>query len=628
MFIKSDIRKVTLALEKKLGQEVFVRLGRAGILHLARLQAVEGRGDTEIAAEEALTRDILAAGSFIMNTLALQAGENSVTRKPRDPDQDSALVLRVKKILERLQRLRVRIQEKIIFTGEQLEYAEALSAMGIDPKVLKKPQLVRMVFGRVPDALTGFPEKGSFVITSSGPYVFGLSLPEALPRMLEFLKEHGFADKTGAVCGASPESLRKRAGDLQQRLRLLDQYMDRLRKEKGAALLALFSAYKGYEEVLKAMRQSAFSSKAIFITGWVDLKDKPRLLALLQEICGERFIAFFEQDSNAPVRLMNSRFFKPFELIVRIMGMPANSEMDPTPLAALTFVLIFGLMFGDLGQGLVLASLGWILKSYAGRRKQEGPAQAGGIFIACGLCAAFCGVLYGSFFSSEHLIPALWIRPAENIMTLFSFTVLLGAVVIAIGFCLNIINAFLNRNYSEALLEKKGLAVLILYGSLVVMAVRYLSYSQVPSFLEIVIFIIFPLLVFSLRGLLGPLLFKAKTPHDLAEYLTETVMEIVEIGLSLFSNTVSFIRVGAFALSHAGLSVVTYALAGMIDPGLTSPLAVLILVFGNIFIIGFEGLICGIQSMRLEYYEFFSKFYRGDGIAFSPFVLRTKIQEV
>ncbi len=628
MFIKSDIRKVTLALEKNLGQEVYVRLGRAGILHLGRLQGGEGPGDSGIAAEEASVRDLLAAGSFVLSTLGLEPKEYSAGKKPRNPEEDRALVIRMKKILERLQRLRARIQEKLTSTGEQLEYAQALTRMGIDSGVLKKVQLVRMVFGQVPDAIPDFQEKGSFIITTRERYVSGISLPGALPRMLEFLKERGFADKTGSVCGASPEKLQKRAGELQQRLSVLDRYTDRLRKEKGAAILALYPSYKGYEEILKAMRQSAFSAKAIFITGWVDEKDKPGLLALLHSICGERYIASFEQDPNAPVRLMNIALFKPFELIVRIMGMPANSEIDPTPLAALTFVLIFGLMFGDLGQGLVLAFLGGILKSSAQRRNQEGPAQAGGILFACGLSAAFCGVLYGSLFSSEHLIPALWIHPAENMMTLFSFTVLLGALVIAVGFCLNIINAFLNRNYSEALLEKKGLAVLILYCSLVLMAVRYLSCSQVPSFPEITGFIVFPLLVFSLRGVLGPFLFKVKASHDLTEYITETVMEIVEIGLSLFSNTVSFIRVGAFALSHAGLSVVTYALAAMADPALTSAMALFIIVLGNVFIIGFEGLICGIQSMRLEYYEFFSKFYRGDGIAFSPFVFKTKIQEV
>jgi V/A-type H+-transporting ATPase subunit I len=340
-----------------------------------------------------------------------------------------------------------------------------------------------------------------------------------------------------------------------------------------------------------------------------------------------------------------------------MMGVPSNAEMDPTPLAAITYVVVFGLMFGDLGQGLVLALIGvmfWFVArnmSQEGVRGNEGGVMhgflmsvarvismfiaekeavrhAGSILLACGLSAAFCGVLYGSLFSSEHLIPALWMRPMENIMGLFSITILMGTMIIFVGLCLNIINALINRDFIEAFLEKKGLAILVFYSSLVFMAVRYALHKQGPGIWEISVFVIAPILIFALRGVLGPLLFKAKRPHDVAEYITETIMDIVEIVLSMFANTLSFIRVGAFALSHAGLSIATFTLAGIFDPSLKSVMAISILVIGNIVIIVFEGMICGIQSMRLEFYEFFSKFFRGDGISFSPFILKSKFSEV
>jgi V/A-type H+-transporting ATPase subunit I len=201
-------------------------------------------------------------------------------------------------------------------------------------------------------------------------------------------------------------------------------------------------------------------------------------------------------------------------------------------------------------------------------------------------------------------------------------------VIIVVGLCVNIINAFINADYTEAILGKKGIAVLILYSAIVLLSIRFATFKQGPALWEIVTFMVLPLVLFSLRGVLGPVLFQAPRPHNIVEYVTETIMEVVEIALSMFANTVSFIRVGAFALSHAGLSIVTYTLAGMADPGLHSPAAIAILVVGNVFIIGFEGLICGIQSMRLEYYEFFSKFFKGDGVVFSPFILKTKMLEV
>jgi vacuolar-type H+-ATPase subunit I/STV1 len=628
MFIKSDIKKVTIALENTLGLEVYTRLGQEGIIHLARVLANDVRMDAGILADEETTRDIIAGSSFAMNVLQIEAEVDLLPSMTRDSEKDALFVSRARRIADRLQRIRTRINEKAAAVAEQLEYAEALSRMGIDPSALKKARLARMVFGRISDIAPELPADERFIMARTGSYVFGAALTKDVLAMLQVLGQYDFIDLTTGINGASLEEFKRREGSLRRRMEILDRYTDRFRKEKGPELIRLHSSYKGREAILKAMRLSAFSSKAMFITGWMDARDRPRLVILLQKLCGERYILAEERDPDAPVRLRNMSLFKPFELIVKMMGMPANSEIDPTPLAALTFILVFGLMFGDLGQGLVLAATGLALRYIAGKKKSEDLGHAGGILFACGLSAALCGILYGNLFSSEQLIPALWIRPTEKIMRLFSVTILLGAVIIAIGLCLNIINAFINSDYVAALLEKKGMAVLVLYSAIVIMAIMFMTHDRTPQFWEICAFIIAPLLIFCLRGVLGPVLFKAHKPHNVGEYITETVMDVVEIALSMFANTVSFIRVGAFALAHAGLSIVTYTLAGMVDPGLKSAGAIAVIVIGNIFIIGFEGMICGIQSMRLEYYEFFSKFYKGDGIVFSPFILKTKTSEV
>ncbi|MGE5790101.1 MAG: V-type ATP synthase subunit I [Syntrophaceae bacterium] len=628
MFIKSDIRKVSIALEKALGHEVYVRLGREGIIHLARLRAVDALTDTGFAAEEERTRDILAGSGFVLNALQMEVGEAVVSETMRDSGRDAEIVAGAKKTVERLQRLRDSIREKAALVAEQLEYAGALNRMGIDPAAVKKARFVRVVFGAVPDAVCDWPADGPFIVSVADGYVVGAALPQAVTQMLQFLEGCGFVDKTADLGGMSLESLKGREADLMRRLEVLEQYTERFKTAIASTLQPLYRSYKGHEEVLKAMRLSAFSEKAMFITGWMDARDRQRLIAVLREICGERFVVSDERDRDAPVRLMNIRLFKPFELIVRMMGMPANSEIDPTPLAAVTFVIVFGLMFGDLGQGLVLAAAGLVLKSVAGKKGREDIVQAGAVLTACGLSAALCGILYGSVFSSEHLIPALWIRPAENIMGLFSATILLGAVIIAVGLCAGIANALINADYPEALLGKRGVAVLILYSAAVFFSIRYAHHLEAPAPWEIGAFVALPLVLFSLRGVLGPILFRAARPPDLVEYATGTVVEILEIALGLFTNTLSFIRVGAFALSRVGFSIVTFELAGMADPALQSPAAVAIVIAGNIVSIGFEGMICLIQSVRLEYYEFFSKFFRGDGVVFSPFVLHARVSEV
>jgi V/A-type H+/Na+-transporting ATPase subunit I len=627
MFIKSDIRKVTIAVEKGVGQEVYTCIGIEGLIHLSRVQDADTLVDSEILAEEEKTRNIIADTSFILNSLKIDPVETSGFLKQREATKDALFVSEIKRVTERLLHLCEQIQAQQAVTSRHVEFGEALRQMGVDSSVVKKARFSRMVFGEIDDSVPTAPVDEPFILVNSGCYLFGAALPKDFPRMLQFLKGYGFIDKTGDVSGASLEILKSRLNSLNRRLNILYGYADRIKKETGPEMNQLYASYKRYEEILKVMRQAWFSKRAVFIKGWMDARDKGRLIDILKKICGERFIVSDVSDANAPVRLMNIGLFKPFELIVKMMGMPANSEIDPTPLAAITFVLVFGLMFGDLGQGLVLAMAGLVLKYISRKRNNEDLGHFGGILAACGLSAALCGILYGNFFSSEHLLPALWIRPIENIMGLFSATILLGVVFIMVGLFINIINALINADYAAALLEKRGAAILVIYASIVFFVVRYANFRQMPGMGEIGVFIIAPLLVFCARGMIGPLFFKIPKPQDLAEYVIETVIDIVEIVLSMFANTVSFVRVGAFALSHAGLSIVTYTLAGMVDPGLKSTWALIILVMGNIFIIGFEGMICGIQSMRLEYYEFFSKFYKGDGVVFSPFTLKAKMSE-
>lgn len=626
MFVKSDIRKITIALEKAFSSEAYFALGQAGIIHLAGFSQRDSVLDAGLQEEEERTRRIISETEYILRTLLISPEEAAVSVPLVDKSQDAAFVSQTKRIVERLIRLQANIRKAEDIASRQKEYIDALNTMGIDPGMIKGTRLVRTVFGTVDNIVEGVPSNERFILTMAGNYVFGIAAPADFPAMLQFLKEYGFTDKFAEISPMSREFLEKRIQSLRSRNKIIDEYIRRLKDERGLVLQQLYSTYRTYEEMLKAMRLSSFSASAIFITGWMDMKDKERLVAILQKICGNRFILSEHKDPAAPVRLRNTKLFKPFELLVKTMGMPSNSEIDPTPLTAVTFVLMFGLMFGDLGQGLALMLGGMMLKKYGQKKTRKELKQAGGILIACGLSAAVCGLLYGSVFSSENIIPALWFHPTAQIMKLFTMTILLGVVFILAGLCVNILNSIFNSDYTEALLEKRGLAVLILYAAVVIFALNYQRTGQSPALGEVSVFVILPLIIFSLRGVLGPVFFQSAKPHSIAEYIMETVMGMVEIALSLFANTLSFIRVGAFALSHAGLSIVTYTLASMADPAIKSAGAIIIIVVGNIFIIGFEGLICGIQSMRLEYYEFFSKFFKGDGAVFSPFTLNTHLE--
>jgi len=629
MFVKSDIRKITIALEKEFSAKVYLALGREGIIHLTRFEEKDFATDAGIQAEESRAREIISFTDYAFNALLIEPEEEEpMAVQPLNPGSDAALALKLKKTVERAVKLRKNISEEAEIVARRMEYTEALNRIGVDPLMIGRSHFVKTVFGTVGDAVGDIPTTRQFMISKTGKYVFGLSSPADFPAMTRFLQEYGFNDQSSDIPAVSPDHLQKRSRTLRRRSEIIDNYILHWKEENGPTLQRLRSAYTSYGEMLKAMQTSLFSARTMFITGWMDMRDKQRLVGILQGICANRFILTERKDPHAPVRLLNVRWLQPFELLVKTMGMPSNSEIDPTPFAAVTFVLLFGLMFGDLGQGLVLLLAGLALKMIGRKRIMENLQQAGGILIACGGSAAVCGLLYGIVFSSERIIPALWFHPTADIMKLFTMTILLGVIFIMAGMCVNILNSFLNADYTEALFAKRGLPVLIIYAAIVVFVLNYQNTGQPPATWSVIAFVLAPLIIFSFRGPLGAVLFHKENPGGLADYTVETVMDIMEIVLGLFANTISFIRVGAFALSHAGLSIITYTFAGMADPAMKSTGAILIIVAGNIFIIGFEGLICGIQSMRLEYYEFFSKFFQGNGVAFSPFTLRTKASEV
>ena len=619
---------MTIAVEKVFSSEVYLALGRAGIIHLSGFQGKDASEHSVMREEEELIRDIILNTDYALRTLLISCEESQLSWSVPDNRRDAEFATGIKKKIERALRLREKMITRTNMASRSLKCLNVLNAMGVSTDVFSKARLVKLVFGTVENTAWDVPTESNFVLTKTGNYVLGVALPPDDSSMLDFLKDYGFADQSDACRPVSLEYQKRRIERLKRRGEIIDQYLQHLKEENGTRLRQLNSACRAYDQILKAMRLSFISKRAVFITGWMDIKDREKLIDIIQKICGNRFILSERRDPNPPVRLLNIRWFKPFEMLVTTMGMPSNSEIDPTPLAAVTFVLMFGLMFGDLGQGMVLAICGLMLRKYGQKRMRENLEQAGGILLACGLSAAICGLLYGSIFSSEQMMEPLWLHPTEHIMKLFTVTILMGAFFIVMGLMVNIINSVLNANYTEAFLEKRGLAILIIYSAIVMGAIHYQMSGKYPSGVAISVFVILPLIIFSLRGVLGPALFHSPKPHSIAEYMIETVMDIIEIALSLFANTISFIRVGAFALSHAGLSIVTYTLAGMTDPHFRSAGALLIIIIGNIFIIGFEGLICGIQSMRLEYYEFFGKFFKGDGIVFSPFTIQEKTSEV
>lgn len=368
------------------------------------------------------------------------------------------------------------------------------------------------------------------------------------------------------------------------------------------------------------------------IVGWVPLSSLDNLQQRLKAASAEIVIDAFpfrreNADPNVPIVLNNPKYLAPFQQLVTTYAQPKYTEIDPTVLMALTFPVLFGAMFGDVGHGLLLALLGGLLVSRK-VRALRGMAGLGGLIIVCGLAATVFGFLYGSLFGKEDILPALWIRPMENITQILMVAIGAGVVLLSIGFLLGMLNAGIAHDWGRLFFDHNGLAGFVLYWSLIgLVASKVTKLIPVPSSVFLATTILAGLAVM-LSELLERLIHKHRPLIDggVGTFVVQAVFELFETLISFLSNTLSYVRVGAFAVAHGGLSAVIFILAELVGP--TKGVGYWVVVaLGTVFIVGFEGLIVGIQTMRLEYYELFSKFFRGGGTQHKPLALLTAPEE-
>ena len=265
---------------------------------------------------------------------------------------------------------------------------------------------------------------------------------------------------------------------------------------------------------------------------------------------------------ECPTLLKNNWFAKPFEMFLGMYGVPKYTDFDPTGFMAFTYCLLFGIMFGDLGQGLVLFILGLVF---------EKKGQIFGIINRCGITSMIFGFLFGSVFGYEELL-----NPIHQ--SLFGVREKLFDVML-LGW--NVLN---------------------------------------PVYLGI--FIVLPVISFVMKEPLSNAVeHKTVKPEEgWGGYIAQSIFELIDVLLTFVTNSMSYLRVGGFVLSHAGMMLVVMTLVEM-----TGKAGVAVLIFGNIFVMVLEGLIVGIQTLRLEYYEMFSRYYDAGGVQFNA--LSAKVAE-
>lgn len=377
-------------------------------------------------------------------------------------------------------------------------------------------------------------------------------------------------------------------------------------------------------DIRKLYKYIAIYDDTCVITAFVPTRCKKEFKTKfgdMEDVVIQDFPAELEEGLKPPTILKNNWFARPFELFTEMYGLPHYSDFDPTFFMSVTYSLLFGLMFGDLGQGLVLVLAG----AYLWHKKKM---KLGAIGMRIGMFSMFFGTLFGSVFGNEELLNPLYtevlgfsekpihVLDGNITMTLLIATVTIGATLILSSILYNIYGNMRRKDYGEVLFSQNGVAGFLFYGTIFAgLGLEYYFQISILNPIIIGLFIVTPVLIILFRVPLKNVVEKHKiTPHEgWGGYLVESFFEVFEILLSFVSNTMSFLRVGGFILSHAGMMVVVVTLNQMAGSA-----GWLVMIVGNIFVIGLEGLIVGIQTLRLEYYEMFSRYFQGGGKKFVP----------
>jgi len=445
------------------------------------------------------------------------------------------------------------------------------------------------------------------------------------------------------------------SGQLAERLKALNEEQKKLQKQadeivqKKADHLKKVWVNLRIDELFNRVQENfEASSRTVIFTGWLPARLREKVTSQITSACdGRCYIEWHEPNSpevigdQVPVQFNNPKILAPFQMLVSNFGIPRYGTIDPTAFVMPLYLAMFGLMFADLGQGLVLAALGFLgVSHFKGKQHRQQLRNLCWLIVWCGASAALFGALFGSFFGFGLFKP-LWFdfhgivsgHSAESstisdVYDVLAITVYFGISVIVLGLVFNWVNLARSRRWMELIFDKGGMLGGWIYVSGVYVA-HYLiahDYRQLPPGRTLFLLVGLPCI-----GLL------VKEPYHFLEhrrldtdtrlnigtvlnFLMQWIVELLEIFSGYLSNTLSFMRVAGLGIAHVCLMIAFFRLAEMTS-GIYS---VIILVLGNILVIGLEGLSAGIQALRLSYYEFFTKFFHGTGQLYTPISLNSK----
>jgi V/A-type H+-transporting ATPase subunit I len=367
------------------------------------------------------------------------------------------------------------------------------------------------------------------------------------------------------------------------------------------------------------------SRRITVVEGYVPVKYVPLLEQTLKnKVPRLLYFKYFEipRTATAPTYVERKGLKKYLYTLTSMRGTPAYWEVDPTLIFTGLFILMYGMMFGDIGQGLVLLLFGafmWKTKYRLLGITREGAATLGVLSMLAGLSSMVFGYIYGSMFFLMQLGKPI-IAPIHDVYGIIAVALWFGVAQLTLAFILNIVNLWMYGDKLGALFSGMGGAGLAFYGSGVAIAYKLatsgfnlaiLSSPELAPFISV--------LIIALLSVVGYGMFEA-LHHGEKEKLMHAISEVIEMIIAFPSNSLSYIRLAAFAMAHEAFGILAENLASF-----TGPVASYIVA--NFLVLGVEALAVGIQAMRLTYYEFSTKFFKGTGVEFEPIASTFSIVE-
>jgi len=529
---------------------------------------------------------------------------------------------------EREERAKLAERDEAIF--HQLDHIKGVKERLSD---LLNMRYVKFRYGRIPrnhlrECLGELSPRDDVFFIDTGEdenWVYGMcfALPSSSDLVDAILGSMGFQrirlDKDIQFAGTAEETAEKILREIdgaRSRIEEIDRQIAQLKEKEGETLLRHYSWLRYMSECYDIRSYAGYRRKNFFILGWLPASEAEDFAEECKSIEGFTCIltdAREVEDYEPPVKLGGNLLQKIYAPFVEMFGVPRYGEVDPRMFMALAYSVLFGIMFGDVGQGAVLAILGYVFwktkRMWLGR-----------VLVCAGICSVAMGFVYGNIFGYEDILPGFKVLEGENTMRMLLVSVAIGVVLLLICMALNIINGIRQRDIKKIFFSPNGLAGFVMYLSIAVAVVVLFAFDKnIFTPLYIIVFIVLPLFAIFAAEPLTKLCRGEKDwlPESIGMFFVEGFFELFETVLAYVSNTVSFLRVGAFAISHAGMMMVVFLLAKTANGGNN----IIAVIIGNIIVMGIEAVLVCIQVMRLHFYEMFGRFYTGGGQKFSPKII-------